>query len=112
MRIAIPLAQGRLAAHFGHCETFALLDVDEAACAVTARTDATPPPHAPGVLPQWLGEQNVTHVLAGGMGQRAIQLFQAQGIAVVVGAPAETPEALAAAFLAGTLQSGANVCDH
>jgi predicted Fe-Mo cluster-binding NifX family protein len=112
MRIAVPLAQGRLSAHFGHCETFALLDVDEAAGRVTARTDLAPPPHEPGVLPAWLGEQGVTHVLAGGMGQRAIQLFRARGIAVVVGAPPETPEALAEAFLAGTLESGANVCDH
>ena len=28
MRIAIPLAGGKLAMHFGHCEQFALFDVD------------------------------------------------------------------------------------
>ena len=32
--------------------------------------------------------------------------------AVVVGAPAEAPEQLASQYLAGTLVSGANVCDH
>ena len=46
------------------------------------------------------------------MGQRAQSLFAENSIKVVIGAPAETPEALAAAYLAGTLQSGANVCDH
>ena len=30
MKIAIPLANGQLAMHFGHCEQFALIDVDEA----------------------------------------------------------------------------------
>ena len=28
MRFAIPLADGKLAVHFGHCASFALLDVD------------------------------------------------------------------------------------
>ena len=28
MRIAIPIADGKLAMHFGHCERFALVDVD------------------------------------------------------------------------------------
>jgi predicted Fe-Mo cluster-binding NifX family protein len=46
------------------------------------------------------------------MGQRAQQLFTAQNIAVVVGAPAGSPEDLAATYLKGTLQSGANACDH
>jgi hypothetical protein len=29
MKIAIPLASGKLCAHFGHCEQMALLEVDE-----------------------------------------------------------------------------------
>jgi len=29
VKIAIPLANGRLAMHFGHCEQFALFEVDE-----------------------------------------------------------------------------------
>ena len=33
-------------------------------------------------------------------------------IQVVVGAAGGTPEQLAKAYLAGTLKSGANVCDH
>lgn len=46
------------------------------------------------------------------MGQRAQALFCQHGIDVIVGAPAETPETLVAAWLAGTLQSGENACDH
>jgi hypothetical protein len=30
----------------------------------------------------------------------------------VVGAPADTPERLVAGYLAGTLKTGGNVCDH
>jgi predicted Fe-Mo cluster-binding NifX family protein len=46
------------------------------------------------------------------MGGRAQALFSQNGIQVVVGAPAEEPEGLVAAYLDGTLKSGPNVCDH
>lgn len=29
MKIAIPVAEGKLCMHFGHCEVFALFDVNE-----------------------------------------------------------------------------------
>lgn len=112
MKIAIPVANGTLCSHFGHCEQFALLEVDPKAKKVTGKQMLTPPPHEPGVLPRWLHEQGATLIIAGGMGQRAQSLFAENGIQVVVGAPAEKPEALAAAYMAGTLQSGPNVCDH
>jgi predicted Fe-Mo cluster-binding NifX family protein len=46
------------------------------------------------------------------MGARAQGLFAENKIEVVVGAPAETPEALVAAYLDGKLKTGENVCDH
>jgi predicted Fe-Mo cluster-binding NifX family protein len=98
--------------HFGHCEQFALLDVDAAGKKVTGKTMVTPPPHEPGVLPKWLHEQGANVIIAGGMGQRAQGLFQENGIQVVVGAPTGTPEEIATQYLAGTLVSGMNVCDH
>ncbi len=112
MKIAIPLAGGRLAQHFGHCERFALLEMDPAAGRISERRDLTPPPHEPGRLPAWLAEMGATVIIAGGMGQRAQSLFAGHGIAVLVGAPSADPEHLAAAYLAGTLQSGENACDH
>ncbi len=112
MKIAIPLADGKLCMHFGHCAQFALLAVDEKAKKIADKQLLTPPPHEPGVLPRWLHEQGATVIIAGGMGQRAQALFAESGIKVVVGAPAETPEKLVSQYLAGTLVSGANVCDH
>jgi predicted Fe-Mo cluster-binding NifX family protein len=112
MRIAIPLANGKLAMHFGHCECFALVDVDSEAKQIIKRDDVTAPAHQPGLLPPWLAEQGAKVIIAGGMGQRAQQIFAANGIQVVVGAAAETPEQLVAAYVAGTLQSGTNFCDH
>jgi predicted Fe-Mo cluster-binding NifX family protein len=112
MKIAIPLAGGKLAMHFGHCERFALIDVDETEKKLLKREDIDAPPHEPGLLPRWLAERGATMIIAGGMGQRAQGLFAEQGIQVVVGAPAEVPETLVALHLSGTLQSGTNVCNH
>ncbi len=112
MRIAIPMADGKLAMHFGHCERFALVDVDPESKKIVKREDIVPPPHQPGLLPPWLAEQGANLIVAGGMGQRAIALFAQQGIQVVLGAPAETPEKIVADYLGGTLQTGDNVCDH
>jgi predicted Fe-Mo cluster-binding NifX family protein len=112
MKIAIPVADGKLCMHFGHCEQFALLEADTKAKKVTGRQMLPPPPHEPGVLPRWLHQQGANVIIAGGMGQRAQSLFAENGIQVIVGAPGEAPEKLAADFLAGTLKPGVNVCDH
>ena len=111
MKIAIPLSDGRLCMHFGHCEQFALMETDEQNNAVN-KTLLTPPPHEPGVLPRWLQEQGANVIIAGGMGHRARQLFAQSNIRVVVGAPAEGPEELVSGYLDGTLETGDNVCDH
>jgi predicted Fe-Mo cluster-binding NifX family protein len=112
MRIAIPLADGRLSMHFGHCERFALVDVDEEAKTILGKEELPSPEHEPGLLPRWLAQQGAQVIIAGGMGMRAHDLFAQSGIKVVVGAPADTPEALATSYLEGTLQPGDNLCDH
>ena len=112
MRIAIPVANGVLCMHFGHCEQFALVEVDDGSKTVTGTSYLTPPAHEPGALPRWLHEQGANVIIAGGMGQRAQGLFSQNGIKVVVGAPAEEPEDIVSGYLAGTLEAGQNICDH
>lgn len=112
MRIAIPVVEGKLSQHFGHCETFAIVDTDGDSRQVVNRKDLTPPRHEPGALPRWLHDEGVNVIIAGGMGQRAQQLFAQNQIEVVVGAPAESPDNLVSAYLNNTLQAGENICDH
>jgi len=112
MRIAVPLAQGKLSLHFGHCDQFAIFDVDENLKKLISRNDAIPPAHAPGVLPKWLHENNVNVIIASGMGQRAQQLFAQNDIKVVIGASSDSPEELVSAYLQDTLETGDNICDH
>ncbi len=112
MKVAIPLAQGKLTLHFGHCEQFAIIDVNDETKEITSQEDLTPPAHEPGVLPRWLHEQGANVIIAGGMGQRAQQLFAQNDIKVIVGASVAPPEELVTAYLQGTLESGNNACDH
>ena len=112
MKIAIPIADGKLSMHFGHCEKFVMIDVDPETKAIEGSIELDPPAHEPGVLPRWLAEQKTNLIIAGGMGQRAQDLFTGQGIRVMVGAPAETPEQLVQSYLAGALETGTNACDH
>ena len=112
MKIAVPVVEGRLAAHFGHCEEFVLFDVDEASSAVVGSESLTAPPHQPGLLPAWLGEHGAELIIAGGMGTRAQQFFNQYDIQVIVGAPSLEPQQVVEDYLAGMLEAGENVCDH
>ncbi|MGB2998760.1 MAG: iron-sulfur cluster carrier protein MrpORP [Phycisphaerae bacterium] len=110
MRYAIPTADGTLAMHFGHADAFTFVDVEDGK--IQSTRSATPPEHAPGVLPAWLKENDVGVIIAGGVGRRAQGLFASHGIQVLVGAPAEAPESLVQRHLEGALETGENICDH
>ena len=112
MRIAIPVAQGKLCMHFGHCENFSVFDIDEESGKINGTEVLDAPPHQPGLLPVWLAERGVTNVIAGGMGQRAQAIFTSNNIEVTVGAQGEKPEDIVNSFLGGSLSVGSNICDH
>jgi predicted Fe-Mo cluster-binding NifX family protein len=109
MKFAIPMANGKLTAHFGHCQEFALIDVEKNE--IKNKQVLVPPPHEPGVLPKWLHQQGANIVIAGGMGPRAIELLNEAGIQVITGAPVELPETLVRNYLDNALTVGNNLCD-
>lgn len=112
MKIAIPTAQGKLCQHFGHCEIFTFVEIDEKSKNIVKTETIVPPEHVPGILPPWVAEQGAKVVLAGGMGGRAQELFAQQGIEVIAGCPSVLPEKVVADYLNGTLETGINGCDH
>ncbi len=108
--IAVPSSNGMLDEHFGHCRQFVLLSAENKKIISESTIDA--PPHEPGLLPKFLAEKGVTDVIAGGMGNRAIELFNQQKVNVFVGAPKQTPNEIVNGFLDGSLNFSANYCDH
>ena len=110
MKIAIPVSQGKLCLHFGHCQEFFVADVEDKEVKGTSKI--TPPQHAPGVIPKFLHEQNIDCIIAGGMGSRAQQFFNQFKIKVITGAQSDDPLQIINDYLDGSLTTGENVCDH
>jgi ATP-binding protein involved in chromosome partitioning len=108
--IVVPVSEGKLSSHFGHCKQFAFIEIQHGKIAKTKML--APPAHEPGVLPRWLNEQGADIVIAAGMGEKAQQLLEENGIEVIIGAPMDSPESLTNQYLSGTLATGTNVCDH
>ncbi len=111
MKIALPTNNGRITQHFGHCEFFEIIELNDKKEIVKSETK-TPPEHIPGILPKWLSELGVELVIAGGMGSHAQRLFTEMDIKLVTGVGNELPETAVKNYLNGTLTTGANMCDH
>ena len=112
MKYAIPVIGGTISSHFGHCEQFAIFDVEEQNKNIINKELVTSPEHQPDLLPKWLAEKNVSVVIAGGMGPRAQNIFHQNGISVVLGAAESDPEKAVLSHINGTLATGNNECDH
>jgi len=104
MKYAVPMSGGLVATHFGHCEQFALINVDEAKKQILNKEFVPSPGHE--------AEQGVSVVIAGGMGSRAQNLFQQNRIGVIIGAMGKDPEKTVLDYLNGMLATGDNICDH
>jgi predicted Fe-Mo cluster-binding NifX family protein len=112
MRFALPVVEGKVATHFGHCSHFALFDVDDVTKAIVKREVIPSPGHQPGFLPAWLAEEGVSIVIASGMGSRAQAIFNENHIEVVVGVVGDDPEKVVLDYIKGALATGDNICDH
>ena len=108
--IAIPMESGVLCAHFGHCEYFAIVEIEKGEIAEIK--EVVPPEHVPGLYPKWIAQFGVTDVIGGGMGQKAIDLFNQQDINAFVGAPLKSAQELVTDFLNNKLNLSANYCNH
>jgi predicted Fe-Mo cluster-binding NifX family protein len=107
MKIAVAAEGERVSEHFGHCDHFVLADIIDGR---VQDTIAVPNPgHEPGALPPFVASLGAELVIAGGMGSRAVQLFEANGVRSIVGVHGTARDAIAA-FAAGTLEAGESGC--
>jgi len=112
MRFAVPVSNGVLSQHFGHCEKFAFIDVDEEKKEIINKEMVQSPGHQPGALPGWLAQEGVSVVLAGGMGSRAQNMLNQNRIKVIVNILESDPDQAVLKYLEGNLETGAEFCDH
>ncbi len=95
--------------HFGRCPYYVLVDVNgREVKQVNVVANPNYGRHAPGTVPTFIQNQGADVMLAGGMGRRAIALFQQYGIQAATGAAGSVHYALEQ-YLGGELQ-GAEPC--
>lgn len=112
MIIALPLTEnGEFSPHYGQSSRMALFEVDREGRRILRETRVTPPEPEPCGWADWLAEQGVDLLLAGGLGRGAQHRLAAAGIPVLAGVAAGSPRELALAWLEDRLTPGPNACD-
>jgi len=107
MKIAISTDGTSVSPHFGRCPSFTILDIQGEN--LIAKEIINNPGHHPGFLPQFLKEQGVECIIAGGMGMRATTLFAEAGIKTILGITGSI-DAVVDHILNGTLKDGESLC--
>jgi predicted Fe-Mo cluster-binding NifX family protein len=110
MKIAVPARDGQVDAHFGHCEHFIVYSLNEAKT-ITAEEKVESPEGCgcKSNIASILARMGVTTMVAGNMGQGAVNVLESHGIAVVRGA-AGSARAAAERFASGTLSDSGVPC--
>ena len=109
MKVAIAKEGDFVSEHFGHCTEYAVFNVENKK--ITSQEILESPGHEPGKLPVFLAGHKVTHVLAGGMGPRAVDLFCENNIEVFLGVQGKI-ETVVRDFMAGKIAQGESSCTH
>ncbi|NLM06010.1 MAG: dinitrogenase iron-molybdenum cofactor [Tissierellia bacterium] len=107
MKIAVASENGKVCGHFGHCESFMIFDTENGE--IKSNEAIENPGHKPGFLPNFLNDKGINVIISGGMGGKAIELFNGHNIEVIVGATGDVKEATLS-FLKGDLKSTGSVC--
>jgi len=107
MKISVASDGKNVSGHFGHCEGFTIYEVEEGKD--LNKSFVQNPGHRPGFLPIFLRDLNVNVIIAGGMGETAQNLFNENGIEVVVGASGLCDDVVNQ-YINGQLKSTGSVC--
>ena len=110
MKIGIPTLDGKLCAHFGHCETFSFVEVNPETKEIVSITTGAPEEGISCQSANWISAQGVSIVLAGGMGGRPMMAFAENGVQVITGCPELEIREIVELFLNQTLEVGVNSC--
>lgn len=112
MKIALPTREGHIDSHFGHCEYYTIVEVNEKKEVLSKETLQAPQGcGCKSNIAYTLAEMGVELMLAGNMGQGAVNVLSSQKIAVLRGCSGSVDEVVAQ-WLMGNLQDNSISCDH
>ena len=103
--------ESEMSMHFGRCPYFMMVDVEGND---VKKVDPVANPffngHVPGAVPEFINKQSVNVMIAGGMGPKAVDMFNGFGIEVATGVGGKVENVLKA-YLEGKV-SGTVACAH
>lgn len=110
MKIALPTRNGNIDAHFGHCEYYTVFTVDDNKEIINSEIVESPQGcGCKSNIAQVLAKMGVNLMLAGNMGDGAVNVLQASNIAVVRGCSGDV-KTVAVNYLNGIISDSGDSC--
>jgi predicted Fe-Mo cluster-binding NifX family protein len=112
MKIAVPTRNNVIDDHFGHCEAYTIFTID--ANQKTEKTEILPSPQGCGCksnIATTLKEKGVEVMLAGNMGDGALNVLNNHHIKVIRGCSGNINQVVES-FLAGNIKDSGDGCHH
>ena len=103
---------GEMSMHFGRCPSYVVVRVEDDGNIAATEVVENPyfKQHTPGEVPRFINSIEVNVMITGGMGPKAIEIFNSFGIEVVTGVGGQVGNVLKA-YLNSEI-SGAAGCNH
>lgn len=110
MKIALPTCQNHIDEHFGHCEHFTVFTIDDQKIILSEEKIASPAGcGCKSNIASTLAQMGVKLMIAGNMGQGAVNVLNSQGIDVLRGCSGNVKD-VTQNWLAGKLQDSGIAC--
>jgi predicted Fe-Mo cluster-binding NifX family protein len=111
MKIALPACQNQVDEHFGHCEYFTVFTINDDHKIMSEETVSSPAGcGCKSNIAQTLSQMGVKMMLAGNMGQGAVNVLDGYGIKVLRGCKGDVKR-VAEQWLAGGLKDSGIACE-
>ena len=111
MRLAVPTRDGHVDDHFGHCAYYTVFDIEDGQIVRTERLDSPEGCGCKSNIASVMQEMGITLMLAGNMGNGALNKLESHGIRVIRGCKGDI-EAVVGGYLSGFIMDSGESCDH
>ncbi|HPZ07095.1 MAG TPA: NifB/NifX family molybdenum-iron cluster-binding protein [Candidatus Eremiobacteraeota bacterium] len=110
MRLAVATDGGYVSQHFGQCSEYTIVDIQDKKIVERRLFKSTGHQGGACSIPHTLHGEKVDCVITGGMGQKAMMIFDQYGIKTFLGISGSVDEVIEK-FINETLVSGESTCD-
>lgn len=92
MKVALSTKNNMITEHFGHCDYFVVYEIENNE--IKSSHLIKNPPHQKGYLPKFLKGEGIDVVIAGGIGQMAVNMLKELGVECYVNISGEVSDVI------------------